>query len=282
MSFLNRVGLLFARRWISGITVSEAAADAIRINRSGEMVMLNYLGEGTRSSHAASRSVKIYLRLLKTMKRSRIKGCISVKPTQLGLCLGYQEFVRNYSAIVSAADKMGIFVWTDMEEHRYTDYTIKAYLDALGMHSNVGICLQARQRGTYGNLKRIVKKGGKIRLVKGAYKDGGGVNYTTEAEVSANYLRCLDYLTLHCKRFIIATHDGKIISYALNKAKRYKRELTFAMLKGIRPKMAAQIAKNGKEIYIYLPFGEEWFQYSMRRLKEFSNIVLVARSIFQG
>ena len=282
MKLLDRVGMLVARRWLSGITIADALEDSRAINSLSEKVMINYLGEGLAKRADVSKNVMTYVSLLRKMKSDKIKGCISVKPTQLGLCIGYSFFLENYGKVISVAAKAGVFVWTDMEEPVYINSTIKAYLSMLKKHNNVGICMQARVKRTYDDIKHIVSEGGRIRLVKGAYKPIGGINYMTRNQTNGNYVRCMHYLFSHSKSFMIATHDYAIIGKALRLRKRYKGKIMFAMLKGIRPSLAVKLSGMGQDIYIYLPFGEEWLSYSMRRLKEVSNIILVVRSLLVG
>ncbi len=282
LSFIEDAELRFAKRWISGVSVSDAISDARKANAAGELAMINYLGEDVRSLAKVRRTKMIYLELLRRMKSGRIRGCIAVKPTQLGLRISRRLFISTYGDIVRLAGKLGIFVWTDMEEYRYVDDIIDAYLGLRKKNGNVGICLQARLMRTYGDLIRVVAKGGVVRLVKGAYGNSRGVTYMTRDDVTSNYLRCMDYLLGHSSSFIVATHDSKIIEAAILGKKRYNGRLEFAMLKGVRPAFASILAKRGNDIYIYLPFGDDWLKYATRRLKEVSTAILLIRSLIGG
>lgn len=271
-----------AGRWISGITVGDAIRDAKRVNASGERVMINCLGEGFRDKASVDKDRSIYIDLIKAMHREGIVGCIAVKPTQLGLSISYRMFVKNYADIIAAAHASGIFVWTDMEEPEYVDSTIKAYLDIIKKYDNAGICIQARLRRSFDDVKLISKKGGTIRLVKGAYGTKRGVTYMSGRGTDSDYIRCMDYMFRHCRSLMVATHDKRLIDAALDMQRRHRRKLMFAMLKGIRPKLAARLAGTGQEVYIYLPFGESWLKYSLRRIKELEHVTLLLRSMVQG
>ncbi len=282
MGVAGRIGLAVAKRWIAGVNLDDAISEARRINLSGEDVMINYLGEDISEKPKVTKTVKKYVKLIKLMKSGNISGCIALKPTQIGLSIGFGLFLQNYVSIVKHARHAGIFVWLDMEDYQYVDDTIKAYLITLKRNKNVGICIQSKLRRSMHDIKAIVKKGGAIRLVKGAYEDRGQKTYNSRGDVDRNYLECMRFLFLHAGSFMIATHDDKILEVAARYLKRRNKNVMFGMLKGIRPSLAMRMVKEGKSLYIYLPFGENWLEYSMRRLKEKRNTSLILRSVFQG
>ena len=282
MGLLDSIGLVIAKKWIAGTKIEDAIKQSNKLNSLGEKAMINYLGEELTEGAKINDNVKTYLSVLKQMKASGTDGCIAVKPTQLGLNVNYPLFVRNYGKIVSAASKLGIFVWLDMEDHMFVDDTIKAYLHELKKYQNTGICIQSKLRRSMSDIKNITKRVGAIRLVKGAYPNHGNITYNSKNEIDNNYERCMHYLFKHSKSFMIATHDDKLIEKALSYQKKYKRKLMFGMLNGIRPTLALKLAKQAKEMYVYLPFGSQWLAYSIRRLKESGHAMLIIRSLFQG
>lgn len=282
MSLLNSAGMLFARKWIAGSSIGDAIAEARRMNAMDERVIMNYLGEDLRSRRHVENDVTQILLLLKEMHSGRIKGSIAVKPTQLGIVISTKYFLENYRLVIKEASKCRITVWFDMEQYKYVDATINAYLQNCKKHKNTGICIQAKLKRSLKDVKKITVKQGKIRLVKGAYKYPAAIAFQSPEEVEENYLDCMDYLFKNAKEFMIATHDENIINIAMNGEKKYKKRIMFGMLKGIRPKLAAKLANSGENINIYTPYGEQWLKYAARRMTEWEHAKIILRSIIQG
>ncbi len=130
--------------------------------------------------------------------------------------------------------------------------------------------------------ERIVGMGGAIRLVKGAYSESRKIAYTSRDETTRNYVRIMEYLFKHSGRFMIATHDQGIIAQAMELNRSYRREVTYAMLSGIKNKALVRLAATGNKVAAYVPFGEKWVDYAFRRLREESHILLVMKSLFQN
>ena len=282
MSIISRASVIFARKWIGGITISDAIKASKELNSKGEKVIINYLGEDLSDKLKVDRDVRVYSQILIEMHKHGIKGSIAVKPTQLGLRISYQMFISNYEKILDHAKKYKIFVWLDMEDYMTVDNTVKAYLKTFRKYGGTGICIQSKLKRSLKDIKAITSKGGIIRLVKGAYKARDGITYMTKSEVDSNYTKCMDYLFNNSKRFMIATHDIRIIDKAKALETKHGPSAMFGMLKGIRPSLASNLASSGEDIFIYLPFGEEWLNYSIRRLKELEHSLLIARSIVEG
>lgn len=274
--------MVFAQKWIAGVSISDAILKAREINGSGERVLMNYLGEDLTDMRKIDSEIMRYKELLDSMQRNRIRGAISVKPTQLGLLLHGRLFAESLDGIAAYASKRRIFVWLDMEDYELVGKTVEIYARMLRKRKNIGICIQARLRRSYGDVKKLAGTGARIRLVKGAYKYTEDISYMYDDEVDANYMRCAEYLFKNSEGFMIATHDNHLIEECRKLEKRYKKRVSFAMLRGIRSKLAKALADSGEDVYIYLPFGEEWFRYSIRRLSEEGHALLLLRSIFQG
>lgn len=279
---LDRLGLLIANKWLGGTNVSSAIREARRVNSYGERAILNYLGEDLTDRKAIGRNVSRYFELIRLMKRNGIIGSLSVKPTQLGLAINEELFVKNYSSIARTAASAGVFVWLDMENYNYISKTVDGYIRVHKRYGNTGICIQARVRRSLSDLRRIVRNKGRVRLVKGAYGSLGRITYNGREEIDGNYRRCMRYLFEKSSGFMIATHDLDIIEEALRLRKAHRKMVEFAMLKGIRGKLARRLVSEGNVVNIYIPFGEEWFAYAVRRLKEEGHLMLLLRSILQG
>lgn len=282
MGISGSIGLVFAKKWIGGTNIEDAIGEARKLNALGESVILNHLDEDLTEKPKIRQNVAIYIKLLEEMRAKKIKGSIAMKFTQLGLKVDYQLFLANYEKIIRKAQKLDIFVWADMEDYQYVDNTIRSYLQMHKKYKNIGICLQSKLRRTMNDMKKVIQNGGTIRLVKGAYRNHEGITYNTKPEINRNYEKCMHYLFKHSKSFMIATHDDKMIDKAIVYQRKYRRNVMFGMLKGIRPNLCLSLAKAGNDIYVYVPFGEDWVAYSIRRLKEEEHSMLVLRSIFQG
>lgn len=269
-----------AGRWIAGPSLKDAIERARQIESKGMEPMINYLGEafGSSDRKKVGEAVRTYKELISLMAKNRIKGSIAVKPTQLGLLISYKLLERNYSEIVKEAEKKGIFVWLDMEESKYVDDTIKLYKTHVKSRAT-GICIQSYLKRSEKDIKALSRYSAVVRLVKGAYKPEPETGFTSRAEVTKNYARLMRMLFETYKKFTIATHDTRMITEAMKLEKRYKKDVSFAMLNGIRNGYAESLASKGYNIFIYLPFGREWVSYSYRRLREASNFLLLVRSI---
>ncbi len=271
-----------AGRWIAGPLMDDALERAEAINAKGISVLINYLGEDFKRKLDVDEAVETYMRLITEMSKTRIKGDISVKPTQIGLSMGLKAMKDNYMKIAEHAKMNGIFVWLDMEESHDVGRVIDTYLDA-HKHVGGGICIQSYLKRSMDDLKRITNAGGTVRLVKGAYsyKEGAGM-IEGRTLVSLNYMDLMEYLFAHSDRFMIATHDRYIIEKALKLNKSAKRKVTYAMLNGIDNQYAKKLADSGETVALYLPFGTRWVGYSYRRLKEMGHIRLILHSLFRS
>ena len=270
-----------AGRWIAGQDILDAIAVARKLNKSNIIAMINYLGEDLVSKKTTDDAVETYLQLINEIKASKVKAQISVKITQLGEPTNFKQAESNYKAIVNAARKAGIFVWLDMEEYNHVDHTIKLYKTQL-KKKGVGICIQSYLRRSLDDIKKLVEHKAVIRLVKGAYSEHSKrIAYTTRKSNTENYSVLMQYLFRHGESFMIATHDLNLVEEALTLQRSYRRDVTFAMLNGIRNQYAAQLAKMNK-VALYVPFGKQWVAYSYRRLREEGHATTIVKSLFEN
>jgi proline dehydrogenase len=270
-----------AGRWIAGPEADDAIALAKRINKKGMAVMINYLGEDFASMHDVADAIGTYIMLVDAMVGYRINGDISVKPTSLGLKISKDRFEFNCREVVEHAKKKGIFVWLDMEGSEGVEETIAIYLK-LAKLGNVGICLQSYLKRSEADLRRIIRAGGIVRLVKGAYKQDPRTTFSSKAETTESYKKMMVYLFKNSERFMIATHDEWMIEEAIRMNREYKRHVTYAMLNGIKNQLAIRLAEKGEKVSLYVPFGKRWVGFSYRRVKEGGHIPLILRSVFKN
>lgn len=270
-----------AKNWIAGESISDAMTYSKLANAKGFGVILNYLGEDVETAREAEESLRDYERLLDLLQQNGIVGCISVKLTQLGLKMGKDYCRKNLVEIVGKASRIGRFVWIDMEGSRFTDATIGIHNTVFSVSKNIGICIQSYLRRSEYDVDELLKIGGKIRLVKGAYNESATVAYKSRKEIDKNYLRLMKRLFRDSSSmFSVATHDDKLIHEATRMSEGYPKNFEFAFLKGIRDNLKLQLVNKGYRVTEYIPYGRNWLPYSLRRLREKpSNFLLLTRSL---
>jgi proline dehydrogenase len=271
-----------AKRWIAGKDMESALAKAKEANTKGVGTILNYLGEDITDSKVASSHFEEYQKLQRSIKALQIDGCVSVKLTQLGLGAGDESVVVERAfELTETAESMKQMLWIDMEGSALTTKTLDIYSKILEKHENVGVALQSYLRRSETDLQRLMEIGGKVRLVKGAYREPSDIIFSSRDEITQNYLKLLKILFDRCSYFAIGTHDSRPIEEAERLHEAHPNaKFEFEMLRGIRDDLKLKLAKAGYRVVDYMPYGEEWYAYSMRRIKEHpSNIWLLLRSI---
>ena len=281
MSINSIIERIFAGRWLAGARIQDAIRVAKQFNKAGVSASINYLGETLNQKAQVDYTVKTYIALIHAVRKGRVNASISLKPSQLGIRIDRRIAEDNYARIVNLARRNGIFVWLDMEEHDYVDPTISLYKTQLGA-GMVGICIQSYLKRSQADVEKLIKLGAVIRLVKGAYHENPEIAYTSREETTKNYLHLMEYLFRHADRFMIATHDPEMINHALELNRSYRREVIYAMLNGVRNRSLVRLAGMGNKSAVYIPFGERWLAYTLRRLRERSNLLLILRSLFEN
>lgn len=277
MSFLIR----FVRHWIAGETPGEAIASAKKKNRAGLGAIINFLGEHVRDKIEAQENVEKNIKLLSDIEKEKVNASISLKLTSLGLLIDKRLCLSNVEKIASVASSKNIFVWIDMENSPYTEDTIDIYLDIFTKFGNAGIAIQANLKRSENDVRRITAEGGMIRLVKGAYSEKKDIAFFRRSEVTKNFSKLMGFLFYKSASFAIATHDEQLINEAIEVNKVHKKRLEFQMLMGVREELKRQLVSKGFNVVDYIPYGNRWLPYTIRRLSERkSNILLIMRSIF--
>jgi proline dehydrogenase len=262
----------FARRFIAGETPAEAIAAARRIEAAGLTQTLDYLGESVGTAAEADAATREYVAMLSTIVEAGIGRNISLKLTQLGLDVSADTALDNLRRILEPARAHGFFVRIDMENSPYTDATLAIFerLWDEGL-TNVGVVLQSALFRTSADLRRVLARGARVRLVKGAYKEEPEVAYQRKADVDAAYVTQMEFLLREGRFPALATHDPQIIDAA--KAFAAKEGIgtdrfEFQMLYGVRRDLQMALVREGFGVRVYIPFGRQWFPYFMRRLGE--------------
>ncbi|TLY00805.1 MAG: proline dehydrogenase, partial [Thaumarchaeota archaeon] len=219
-----------ARRWVAGHNTEEALVAALDSNSRGMSAILNFLGEDTTDVKIVDQTVKEYLSLMDLINKRKINGCVSVKPTQLGLAIDFDMCLKNFGKLATRAKKLDQFMWIDIEGIKFTEDTIAIYLQLHEQNDMTGVAIQSYLRRSASDLLHIIEHGGKVRLVKGAYHEPDEHAFSTKEEVDANYASLMKMLFEAESYFAIATHDSKMIEEAirLNRNSRFE----FQMLMG--------------------------------------------------
>ena len=255
-----------AGRYIAGEEIDDAVATVARLNAEGKTATIDVLGEEIHNAEEAQQIVEAYHDTLDAIGEHSLDANVSVKPTALGLKLGYGVGRGNVETVVRHAAESGNFVRIDMEDSTTTDDTLRMYreLREVGL-DNVGVVFQARLRRTLDDIAALAELRPNVRICKGIYLEPESIAYMDFEEIRASYVRSLEALVETASYVGIATHDEFLIS----EGKRIARErYEFQMLLGVRPELGNALVREGDRLRIYVPFGRQWYEYSLRRLQE--------------
>jgi len=280
----------FARRFIAGEALDEALRAIAPLSRDGQPIILNHLGENVSTPEEALRARDGYVQILRSLREAGITGNIAVKLTQLGLDLDPQLCLSLTHDIAAAAAAMENSIEIDMEGSAYTEATLRILEEIQKQHGNAGVAVQAYLFRSRADLQRLAPLKPKIRLVKGAYREPASIAFQKKSEVDANYRKLLDQMLDQLLlpngeglRVAIATHDPALVDYARGRIQGIRLaadQYEFQMLLGIRRDLQEEIVSQGHPFRVYVPFGEAWVPYFMRRLSERpANLSFVLRSL---
>ncbi len=261
---------LFSSRYIAGSTLEDALRVVRRLNGEGKMTTVAVLGEEITQGSEARAIAQTYRDVFAGIERGRLDSNVSVKPSALGLDLSYDLCRENLESVLREAAKSGNFVRIDMEDSSTTSDTLRLYRELRGRgFDNVGVVLQAYLRRSLDDVRALADLEPNVRLCKGIYIEPSSIAFTDHDAVRANYVRCLDAL-LDAGAYVgVATHDEWLVGQALTRVQRLQpSEYEFQMLLGVREQRASELVDAGHRMRVYVPFGEHWYQYSLRRLQE--------------
>ena len=286
---LERLLFKVSKRWIAGYSNNDAMIEAKKSNHNGMSAILNYLGEGYAEKSQIDRSVTEYITLLDLLKSNDVRGSISVKPTQIGLSVGYDKCLENFRKISEKAKQSGHFMWIDIESSNFVEDTLSIYLEILRKNRDTGVAIQSYLKRSHSDLLHLMEHSANLRIVKGAYSEEKDKAYQSINEINQNFSTLMKLVleeSVYDGIVAIATHDSKLIQEALVlswKGSERVKNLQFQLLKGIRDELKLQLVTNGYLVLEYIPYGEKWLQYSIRRIKERKrNVFLLARSLIES
>ena len=261
-----------SERYIAGEELVDAVRVVRRLNGEGKIVTIDVLGEEITNPEEAHAIADAYREALDAFDRERLDSNISVKPTALGLKLGYDVCSENLTEVVQHAAPRGNFVRIDMEDSSTTDDTLRLYreLRAAG-HENVGVVLQACLKRTVDDVRALAALEPNVRVCKGIYLERPEIAYRDLDAVRTNFLQTLDALWDAGCYVGVATHDEYLLEQAQQGVARRglgREDFEFQMLLGVRPALGDALVRAGHRLRIYTPFGRHWYAYSLRRLQE--------------
>ena len=262
---------IFSKKYIAGKTLEEAVQVVKKLNQKNIYATIDVLGEAIQNKEEAVVAKGECLSVLNTIEDNKLKANLSLKPTQLGLNLDEEFAFQQASEILKRAGELKNFVRLDMEDSPYTDATINLYKKLVKDYNNVGIVLQAYLKRTFDDVVILNKLNTNYRLCKGIYVEPATIAYKDKQAIRNNYIKSLEKILKAGNYVGIATHDEYLINEAykmINELKIPKDKFEFQMLLGVREDLRDKINSDGYKIRIYVPFGEHWYKYSMRRLKE--------------
>ena len=260
-----------ASRYVAGEDLADAVRAVRSLNQQGAMATIDVLGEEVSERDKAAAAVEEYLRVFAAIDREQIDSNVSIKLTLLGLKID-EGFCRdNVARIVETAKGFGNFVRIDMEDHTTTDATLRIYRELHARYGNLGVVLQAYMRRTLRDIEELPAEGASVRLCKGIYVEPRAIAWKGYETVRHNYVQALDKLFSNGVYVGIATHDEYLACAATALIDRHglKREqYEFQMLLGVDEELRRILIAAGHRLRVYVPYGRDWYPYSIRRLRE--------------
>ncbi|MDQ0272514.1 proline dehydrogenase family protein [Cytobacillus purgationiresistens] len=285
--FLNtaakKYGLkLGAQSVVAGTNIAEAINSIKELNAHGISCTVDNLGEFVMKKEDATAAKEQILEVVEAIHESKVDAHISLKPSQLGLDIDYSFCLDNLKEIVAKAYGYGIFINFDMEDHDRLQPSFDLLDELSKEYDNIGTVIQAYFYRAAEDIEQY--KNYRLRIVKGAYKEPADVAYTSKEEIDKNYIKLIEHHLLNGKFTSIATHDHNVINHVKRFVKKHEisnDKFEFQMLYGFRKEMQLELAKEGYNFCTYIPFGDDWYGYYMRRLAERpQNLNLVAKQVF--
>ncbi|MCY7856336.1 proline dehydrogenase family protein [Bacillus sonorensis] len=279
----KRWGLkLGAKSVVAGTNIKEMVESVKALNAQGISATIDNLGEFVFDKQEAVKAQKQILEVIQTIHEMKLNAHISLKPTQLGLDIEYQFCLDLLREIVAKAHEYFIFINFDMEDYSHLKPSFDIIDELSKDYDNIGTVIQAYFYESEENIKKY--KGYRLRIVKGAYKEPENLAYQNKREIDRHFIQLIEYHLLNGKFTSIATHDHKIINHAKVFAKNHhipNDKFEFQLLYGFRRDLQIALAREGYNVCTYVPFGEDWYGYFMRRLAERpQNLNLIIKQLF--
>ena len=275
---------IFANKYIAGDKLSDAVETVKKLNEKKMCATIDVLGESISDKSEAVKSKDENLEVLNAIKKNNLDCNLSIKLTMLGLNIDYGLCHGLVTEIIESAKEKSIFVRIDMEDSSVTENTIRIFEETRKKYDNAGIVIQAYLRRSEKDILRLTDIGANFRICKGIYVEPENIAFKDANEIRVNFMKILK-LALERKSYCgIATHDEYLIKESVKLVKELglkNNEYEFQMLLGVRENLRNGAVGKGHKMRVYVPFGQRWYEYSIRRFKENPNIAgQVLKSIF--
>ncbi len=276
---------IFAKKYIAGETLNDAMNVVRDLNSKGILATVDVLGESIKTKEEAISEKEECLRVLEAIEENNLDANLSLKPTSLGLSIDKEFYYNQLKEVVEKAKQFNNFVRIDMEDSPYTSSTIEIFKRIQSEFDNVGIVLQAYLKRTVNDVEELNKTKTNYRLCKGIYIEPEEIAIKDKQGIRDNYLMLLEKMLTNKSYVGIATHDDYLVKGAykiVEKLNLNKNEYEFQMLYGVTEKLRDKINSDGHKIRVYVPYGENWYAYSVRRMQENPEIAgHITKSIFK-
>jgi proline dehydrogenase len=282
----HTLGRRMAARFIAGEELEDALRVIRRLNAEGFMVTLDLLGESVRGAAEAEAASQAYVHLLDRLAADGLNSHVSVKLTQLGLAIEEDLACRHLNMICECAAKQHNFVRVDMEGSAFTEATLRVFRTVNAPRHVAGIAIQSYLYRSDKDVEALLKRGARIRLVKGAYQEPAAIAYQRKRDVDRSFARLMEMMLSSGIYHAIATHDERLIAATQAYVRAHNispDQFEFQLLYGIRRQLARDLLRRGQRVRIYVPFGRQWYSYFMRRLAERpANLFFLLRNLFRA
>jgi proline dehydrogenase len=266
----NIVGF-FSRKYIAGESLEDGIRVVKQLNSKGIYATMDVLGEAVKNKEESLDAKNKAMEVLDAIEKHKLMANLSIKPTQMGLLIDEEFAYQQILELVKKAHEINNFVRIDMEDSSTTDITINLYKRIYQQYKNVGIVIQAYLKRSFDDVVVLNKLGTNYRLCKGIYVEPASIAIKDRQAIRENYLKILRQMFIDGNYVGIATHDKYLIDEAYKMIKEMnipKDKFEFQMLLGVREDLRDKINNDGYKIRVYVPFGKDWYAYSVRRLKE--------------
>lgn len=274
-----------ASRFVAGVDFEHASRKIKEINDDGFVTTVDHLGEFIDNEKEARESADECINAIKIINEKKLDSQLSLKLTSLGLDISEDLVMENMRRILDVAQQNNVIITIDMEDHARLDKTLGFFTKLRQEYDNLGTVLQAYLYRTAEDLERLDKYDPYLRLVKGAYKESEEVAFPDKKDVDENYKKLIKQNLENGNYTAIGTHDDDMIAYVkeLEKEMNLSRDqFEFQMLFGIRIELQNKLVREGYKMRVYVPYGNDWFGYNMRRLAERpANVMFVLKGIFK-
>ncbi len=276
---------IIADQYVAGNTIKDVTKKTNYLNLQKYEVTIDLLGEHIKTLNETNDITNIYVELLNQIHLQNLLSNISVKPTHVGLDIGIDTFKKNAFKLVQKAEELNNFIRFDMENSTTTDATIETFKEIRKNYKNVGTVFQAYLKRTYFDLENLIDQRINFRLCKGIYNENATIAYKNYNEINENYLKIAELAFKNDTYVGLATHDLNLIKKLYNLIDKYNvpnNKFEFQVLYGVPMKGWLQKhLDNNFKVRVYLPYGPQWYEYSIRRLKENPNIAkYVVKNLF--